>query len=805
MMKSNVEYGLRGAFKVDTYDAKGNFIETSDWFDNFITQTGLMYPTMYSFANCFRFLTIGSSNASNEGGLNGVNTDTRACYTPILTYATSDGKTQRGTWIGYEGLETGDGTSRSSCLTRIDGNGIRFFRSWSIPTGAHGITVNEPGGFLNVQEFAVSPDSGADFASYPGDNDGNCIGRWAFSRVQRTLPIKNGYRVVISYQLQVNCLNYTPTNITGAVINGDGNFLGGTFDTGSADVTNDYDLIEQWARLSGYYRQVWPGLSCVDYYGATFIPKYGNGMEPYLTDLSNYCIYFSPDNAAFDVNDTGAGFQSSATLAWDSRGVMTPITQSMTLSSTRSLAGLDDDAMRNIFYGPEAMQTAIPSNVTPYNIRLGSKASSATALFTPYVGNYKKNICTEDYINPLFNYQQSDSVNASAEPISYATPGASGLDTEREVDNQQKAIFSTNIYRLPMDMDVSEGHAPNYNSWTGRRKTVTRRALFSPAHSLGYNTRFGSMVFAYLADTELGEGQYIYYPIIDSLFYDNSGRALMQHYRLISGIYLTQRGSGVASCQVTIRHDSPNGNEVPSSVVRHISRRTFQGACTGMPQTNEWITDGPNDGQYGRAGNLISGDVGTGIVGVGGWPGDFHWQSDSYGGCSGWGAVVGFLGDDYNSNALLYYDMGVADHNTGSLVEPTAFTGAAINLSQLYWPYFHQGGGLYVDFHNIVFRKSNGDLWPDDPSLSSTQIADSYGFCRPTGYIWHFDSIGEEGGRLLPNHGMATTSTTTNTYTPAYGGSYPAFSSDNGLEVYLDISWSSDCKGTAAKSCIDPP
>jgi hypothetical protein len=111
---------------------------------------------------------------------------------------------------------------------------------------------------------------------------------------------------------------------------------------------------------------------------------------------------------------------------------------------------------------------------------------------------------------------------------------------------------------------------------------------------------------------------------------------------------------------------------------------------------------------------------------------------------------------------------------------------------------------LHVDFYNIVFSGwQRGIHNLDDPAVSATAIGAS-GFCRPTGFIVHYDAIGPEGYRMLPHFGRANTNLTLNTYyEPSIGGGLPGFSMDNGMEVYLDIAWSSDCVG--ATNCFDPP
>lgn len=781
MSKTNMEYELRGAFKMDTYDGEGKFVETTDWFSNFITQTGLVYPTIYSFANCFRFLTIGKDAGNNYGGLGAPvpSTDgngnvhqrnpTTGCFDPIYTFTDSNSVTQRGTYMGWEGYETGtDPLINSSCRTAVTPNGIRFYRAWQIPSGADGTTMGNTGGFLNIQELAVSPSSGSD-----------PIGCFAFSRVARNLPLKNGYRAVVSYQLQVNCSNYTLSP-----------FSGGTFNTGLADISNDADMMANWATVSGIYRQVWAGLSCVDSYGVSFIPKYGNGMEPSLSDLSRYYMYLSPDNSQFDVNNTGGGPVSLPGNAWASDGVMKPIVQDVLLTEQRTSLGGSSSAIQDLFYGIEQRKSSVPTDNTPFNIRLGG---TSVPLKAPNLINYT---IPPTYINTQFNYQGvTDSgpniVSARAETISYATPGGSGMSIGvRSNDTQEKAVFSTRMYKLPVDTSTV-GNAP-----TGRRKNITRRALFPPASSRGYNSRFGSLVFSYLSNNDT-LGDYTYYPLMDSLFYDTSGQAKMQHYRLISGINLTQRGSGVAGCSVTIR---PAGGNIQ----RIVSRRTFQGPVSGYVQVPGWVND--PTGTW-RIGNLISGTQSVATSGNSSWFTGSAPTSST--GCSGWGAVIGFLGDDYNSPddpGNHYFDMGVADHPSGLLIEPTGG-----NPSSLYWPYVRASQRLYVDFHNIIFFSGYGNLWPDTLGTSTAQLTAS-GFCRPTGYIVHVDAIGNDGYRLLPQFGVATTdrsdaaslyyNTTNNTTN--IGGALPGLSFDNGLELYMDISWNSDCRGCVAGSCLDP-
>lgn len=804
-MDNKLEYNLEGAFKMETYDSQNNLVESTDWFNNFITQSGLYYPNIYSFANCFRFLSLGSDSSLNYGGLgaavpfidssgNPINKNpTTGVYNPLFEYRDSNNNTQKGTFLGWEAYETGtDPLKNSACRTVSTPSGLRFYRAWQVPSGGVGTTVNEPGGFLNIQELSVSP----------GDR-GDVTGAFAFSRVVRNLPLKNGYRAIISYQLQVNCSNYNLSLFTGEVVQASNNnklINVGTFDTGSADVSTDYDLMQQWARLSGTYRQVWAGLDCIDSYGVTFTPKYGSMLEPSKTDLSRHYLYLSPDNSQFDVNNTSGGPISTSSSAWSSDGVMKQLSQTLSLTAKRATLGEGKQNIDALFYGETQINHAVPTAVTPFNIRLGDLDAPLKA---PYLVNYTK---TTDYVDNLFNYQGvtesgPNVMDARLNPISYATPGGSGMNFTRATDTKEKAVFSSRLYNTPTDMVPTSPGSLVGNHITGRKKNKIRKAIFPPASSVGYNSRFGSMVMAYLADSTT-LGKYIYYPVMDTLFYDTSGRSLMSHYRLISGIHLTERGSGIVNCTISINPQSTN-------ITRHVSLKTFQGPVSGYLASHPYKTNFPS--------NFFSGGTGcgphtNGPVVATGTSGDLYWR-DNVKGYSGWGGVYGVIDQTYDIDASKVYDIGVVAHSTGES-EPTGQ-----NSSSLYWPFVGAGtfttdafNRLHVDFSNIVFSGSTHLTHSVDvPSSGASQLA-ALGWCRPTGYIVHYDNINLSGYRLLPNFGAGnidfgdngslyynTASNTTD-----IGGALPALSLDNGLEVYLDIGWNSNCNGCVVGSCLDP-
>lgn len=755
-MKANIEYGLQGAFKVDLYSGK-TLMESTDYFSNFITPTGLLYPNVYAFADCFRFLSIGSDgNTPNRGGLNTGTypNGTTGLGSPHYVYGTSAGN-QSGVWIDWRGYETGSqGGGASACGTKITADGVRLFRAWSIPTGAEDITIQQTGGLsgLSIEEFMVSPSSGA-----------NATGKYAFSRVLRKIFIPNGYRAIVTYQLKVNVQN------TGATF-----FNSGTFATGNAEVGTDLSLIKEWGRLSGYYKQVYHGLRCIDPAGVTFIPKYGDGLEPSCKNISSLAFYLSPDNSQFDISSSG-GFPTSETEAYQADGLMGLVGAKDGLNMEVFAWDMENLANPATVYLDEnpPIKASIPEEVTPKNIRLGSNGEY---LKLPKLSNYQN--YADD--NTQFNYQvRQDPANSK---ISFATPGNSGWSNSVE-NYGQRAVFSTKTVQIPYKYTGA-------NALSGRSKTVTRKSFFSPVSSLGYNTRFGSLVYAFRT-VNGGAGDREYYPIIDSLFCDTSGRTTMRHYRIISGIELTNRGKGISECYVNIKNK--NG-KTWTNINRLKNRLTFQGPIVdGEIDENHPIIQhdlsNPDDisGHYVFSGAKNDTD--------GGYDATYQW---------GYGAIYGITAKNWEDDE---WDCGLVDHSMTKRTKPD-------NTGTLYWPDVRAGNELILEFTGVKFYCPDGDN--AGMSYASGEFDDecyvngggsnlsALGYSLPTGRILHFEAIGSSGYRLLPNHGVPNnTNLHTDYYAPLTGGQYPALSMDNGLEVYLDINWTSPCG--LADECYEVP
>ena len=260
-IKQNIEYGLQGQFKVDVYDRQGDLVDTTDYFTNFITQTGLNYPLYYNFADCFRYLTLGRNGGPNTMDVTGLLPVATPVTALVKNYDNDAISYQNWEYLGDPHLDKKSNSSAGSCGTIVGADGPSYYRGWKLPTGDNVFTEGQ----ASISEFMVSPSTGLDET-----------GRFAFSRVPRNVIIPSGTRTIVTYMLNVK-IKHTGINY----------FHSGTFNTGAAEVSEQLDLVESFGSLSGYYRQCYHGLRCIDNQGRTFIPKYGDPMEPSQVDLTN--------------------------------------------------------------------------------------------------------------------------------------------------------------------------------------------------------------------------------------------------------------------------------------------------------------------------------------------------------------------------------------------------------------------------------------------------------------------------------------------------------------------------------------
>ena len=335
IVKSNL--GVNGKFKFDVYSKEGNlkyFTES----DNFITNTGLSYISEFAFADCWRYLSIGSGNLPNSA--TGNNLGTTGLQIPLSTgFSYLGGNTN----MGYC-LEKNNRYISKGCGYVINNTGITLQRAWRVPVGENFFTED-----YTFREFCLSPgkpaetgwftfadlsDTGSacscDVTVYPKFGDATqykygpesfdfygyypkiCTATKAFTRIVKDISVVKDDYLVVNYALTVNYkTGVIPFNI--AV----------TRNSPHPD-SEDYN----WVNVSGYSSLVHPGIKLInngkvtsvgaggtqmqiDNYeyrvGESFAPPLGDAMEP-STPYTKKVAYLSNDNLQFLVNPyTGGG------------------------------------------------------------------------------------------------------------------------------------------------------------------------------------------------------------------------------------------------------------------------------------------------------------------------------------------------------------------------------------------------------------------------------------------------------------------------------------------------------------------
>ena len=133
-------FRINGQFKIDTYGKDNQLKETTNYFDNFITSTGLEYIKTFAFADCFRYLSLGSGTTLNSLTTTGISTGI-----PQFSYiggTQNDGCTEQ-LASQYDG---------KSCGYKISNSGVILSRGWRVPTGSDFFDTD-----YEFQEFVLSP------------------------------------------------------------------------------------------------------------------------------------------------------------------------------------------------------------------------------------------------------------------------------------------------------------------------------------------------------------------------------------------------------------------------------------------------------------------------------------------------------------------------------------------------------------------------------------------------------------------------------------------------------------------------
>jgi hypothetical protein len=320
-MRFNDEISLQGRFKFSVYASGGKLKYATDYVPNFITSTGLTYPSVYAFADCFRYVSLGTSNTANSilASLNG-GWGTTGLTAPVNAYSYIGGKDCAGT-SQYE---------PNTCGFLEQSGMLRLSRGWRVPAAVDTYFTSA----VTYREFMVTPgrpfiydqyrnswgchcyEYNDDYGITANDHglDGSsiaygslyskslCYGDKAFARVLKDISVSIDDYLIITYDLDLyfqtgihdlafDIVNSTSvTNWTGA-LHGKGNLVHHGLKL-IADGITDYTTFR-------------PQLTTVEY-GESFIPAWGAPLEP-SCPVEKIAAYFSTDVLQFLVNRVSGG------------------------------------------------------------------------------------------------------------------------------------------------------------------------------------------------------------------------------------------------------------------------------------------------------------------------------------------------------------------------------------------------------------------------------------------------------------------------------------------------------------------
>lgn len=281
---------LNGHFKVDVYNQEGVLTDTTNYFNNFITSTGLSYPFDIPFADCFKCLSVGSGNNLNTMETTGVHSGIPLCS--FLTGFIDEG-----------------------CKSIVHRSGVEMYRAWRVP--AKDFFLKE----TTISELAVSPSDGSSTSTLKGNR-----GAVAFSRVLKNVTIEEGNFASITYKL--NFIVDTSVKTFGPFI-------------GLTTPNQDYGSHVLWQTLTGKSKLLHQGIRFVadekdvkEYndlhgntqltIGKTFISDLGEPLEPSakVAGESDWYAYFSTDNTQFMTEPWWGGkIRTGFFKPWNTNGI----------------------------------------------------------------------------------------------------------------------------------------------------------------------------------------------------------------------------------------------------------------------------------------------------------------------------------------------------------------------------------------------------------------------------------------------------------------------------------------------------
>jgi hypothetical protein len=334
---------MQGDFTFEVYGQDGK-LKSSTRSPNFITSTGLCYPSQFAFADCFRFLSLGSGTGFNT------------IQPSVNNGWGTTGLSQPLTGFTYIGSRSGfaiDSTMYESeaCGYREQSNQLILTRAWRIPTGGSAFT--KPWTF---KEFMLSP-------GRPGSSDGGCHcnengpdcgdaalyyinpkicnATAAFTRIIKDIPVLQDDFLIVTYDLSLSFDTGIKTVALSITNTKGGTNWSGTFRGYTDIVHHGLKLINNGNTFNVNApfgsRQQTSTYDFTNDYGESYFPSWGSPLEPTCPE-ANLAAYLSTDDVQFAFNSySGGAINSGLYFPFNSSGSKVYSSGVMSWHSTPSL------------------------------------------------------------------------------------------------------------------------------------------------------------------------------------------------------------------------------------------------------------------------------------------------------------------------------------------------------------------------------------------------------------------------------------------------------------------------------------
>lgn len=419
---------------MDVFDISGNLLRTSNYVKNFITNSGTLYPYYFAFADCFRYLSLGTGTGKNSTGLSMAPTTGLNSGVSGFQYLGS-GHYTTGGFLG--------GGCGNSCNPAS--NTITLIRQWGLPDTTGGAFTSSynfselmvtpgkpyvsgwntdgtnwfPSGACSCEElvwsvsggnggaadltgkdcsqaayyYGLLPNIGEHINNQFGTSSGLrqrlrlCDAPQAFARITGNFYATSGEVLAITYQLNLSFSSGINTGVyfssfpTGTDRNWNAlGFANNMTNPGIKLIVDSYMSSNNSSILAPNGN---PRLQQLDYinhttyptnalYGESFTPSVGMAMEPscIYDNGGNFIVYVSDDNSQFMVSPSGGPCNTGLYKPWNSTGLTLPQNSGLMKFQTLLSGNTTSGAI------DDGSNSSHYWMMNPYNIR--TKTSSAS-------------------------------------------------------------------------------------------------------------------------------------------------------------------------------------------------------------------------------------------------------------------------------------------------------------------------------------------------------------------------------------------------------------------------------------------